>query len=650
MQMSGIKERVRRAPLAGIAVGVMSLLAACSGGGTGSGSGEPGPGGSGGGAAEGTPTPPTDLSVSVGDGTVTLSWSEVADATHYTLYLGTSPGVGPGHGQGTVGVESPLTQQVPFVGQTYYIALTASNGIGEGAISNEITVTLEGEPLAPTGLAATAGDASVELTWDDGVGASGTTLYWSTGPDVGPGNGSEIPGVTSPYTLPGLSNGTDYWFTLVSTNEWGQSATTSNVVTATPGQEQPGEYDPSWGFADPAEVITFTYDAGKTSQENGDLLEDVMEGLTAGQKLQIGAGTYTINPKVTLNLAGTEAAPIWIEPVPGEEVHITRDDQNQNTINIGEGFPTRYLALRNLEITWGDTAVRLYDCANVWIDGCHIHNFGGGGITANANDTDAITITRNEIHDSGNINEGEGMYLGANNGVRVMTNSTIALNHVYDTNGTQGDGIELKQGSYGNRIVENLVHDTNYPCILVYGTGGMEPFNVIERNVCYNSNDNVMQVQGEAHVVNNLCVNGGNAFFSNDHQGTSRDLDVRHNTFINSGNAVNLSDWDNRPGMRFANNVCYSQNATGLRFNGSTGVTVAGNVVLGGVSGVSSGYITGNGLSDFEGLAWDGTALNAKPTAGGAIPGAGDLSAWTILDLLGNARSLPADPGCMDAD
>jgi len=532
-----------------------------------------------------------------------------------------------------------------WVGSLVAVAACSSGGTGStGGAANE------GVPRPPTSVVVSSGDSQVEITFAEGTGADTTTLFWMQGTEIVPTMVEAIPGVQSPFVLPGLTNGTPYAFTLISVNDKGDSIPTA-VYVAVPSSSGTTAYDPPWANVAPQEVITFEYDSSKSTQANGDELEDVLEGLQPGQKLLIGEGTYTVNPKITLNVTGTAQAPVWIEPKPGEQVHITRDDQNQNTINIGEGFPTRYLALRNIEITWGDTVIRMYDCENVWIDGCHIHHFGGGGITANAEDTDSIYITRNEIHDSGNINEGEGMYLGANGGARIMTNSIIALNHVYNTGGKQGDGIELKQGSYGNWIVENLVHDNNYPSILVYGTDGMQPYNVIERNVCYNSGDNVMQVQGEAIVRNNLLVNGGHAFFSNDHQGTSKNLTVVHNTMVNTGPAANLSDWNNRPGMVFANNVCYSKNSTGLRFNGSSGTTVTGNVVVGGVSGApSSGYVMGDGLSDFQGLEWSATALDATPSAGSAISAEGDQAWWLPEDLLGVERVLPVDPGCRDAD
>ena len=52
-----------------------------------------------------------------------------------------------------------------------------------------------------------------------------------------------------------------------------------------------------------------------------------------------------------------------------------------------------------------------------------------------------------------------------------------------------------------------------------------------------------------------------------------------HNTVINSGRGANLSGWDNRPGLVFANNVIYSLSGDAVRWgNGSAGVTLTGNV------------------------------------------------------------------------
>ena len=119
---------------------------------------------------------------------------------------------------------------------------------------------------------------------------------------------------------------------------------------------------------------------------------------------------------------------------------------------------------------------RLSDSTTATISGstnAHLHHAGGEGITTNTRDTSHLFITRNHFHDFTNPRAtGEAMYLGANHGKVVMSYSVIAQNHVHDCGGTQGDGIEVKQGSHHNWIYRNHVHDTNYPCILAYGTGG----------------------------------------------------------------------------------------------------------------------------------------------------------------------------------
>ena len=174
--------------------------------------------------------------------------------------------------------------------------------------------------------------------------------------------------------------------------------------------------------------------------------------------------------------------------------------------------------------------------------------------------------------------------------------------------------------------------------------------NVVERNVCYRSADNVMQVQGEAVVRNNLLISGtGAGFASTDHQGTTVNLEFTHNTVVNEGRGATLSSWNGREGMVFANNVVYSRDAESIRFpNGSAGVTMAGNVVLGPVSGATGGYIAGAGLSDFVDVAWDGSARDAAPVVGSAIIGAGEPAHAAADDITGGARQGSLEAGAFD--
>jgi len=364
-------------------------------------------------------------------------------------------------------------------------------------------------------------------------------------------------------------------------------------------------YQPEWAVIAPKRVIPH---AGG----DGAALVKAVEALQPGDKLEIAAGTYSVERMWDVRVSGTREAPIWITAAEGATVIITRPDAKQNLINIGQGGPVAFLCLRGLEFTGGSHGVRLGQCEDVWIDQCHIHHNDGPNLTANSGNTRRLFLTRNHLHHGGGV--AEGMYLGANNGDHIMSESVIALNHVHDCRGEQGDGIEVKQGSWGNLIAENHIHDTNYPCITVYGTAG-KPVNIIERNLCYNSGDNVMQVQGEAIVRNNVLINGAGAgFASTDHQGKTLNLQVIHNTILNAAHAFRGGSWNGREGMVLANNILYSRDANALHYaNGNAGVLSVGNVVFG--DGPKDGCVKGRGFEDFPGVTLDGSKHNATPAS-----------------------------------
>lgn len=388
------------------------------------------------------------------------------------------------------------------------------------------------------------------------------------------------------------------------------------------------DYDPAWAAIAPTRVLSHTSAEGAT-------LVKAVAGLQPGDRLEIASGIYSIDRLWDIGVSGTATAPIWIVAAKDAKVIITRPDNRQNVINVGQNGPVSYLCLRGLEITGGSHGMRLGRCSQVWIDQCHIHHTGGVCLSANSADTNRLHLTRNHLHHG--AGHAEGMYLGGNDGTHIMSESVIALNHVHDCRGEQGDGIEVKQGSWGNLIAENHVHDTNYPCITVYGTAG-KPVNIIERNLCYRSGDHTMQVQGEAIVRNNLLVSAtGSGFASTDHQGKTRDLQVIHNTIVNANHAFSGGSWNGREGMVLANNVLYSRDANALHFaNGKDGVTISGNVVVG--NGPKDGCTRGRGLQDFTKLSWDASELNATPTTDAPFEQA-DRRFVVDADLHGRART-----------
>ena len=402
-----------------------------------------------------------------------------------------------------------------------------------------------------------------------------------------------------------------------------------------------GQTSPNWHTGQVHRKIRHTYDDRQNDQANGLRLKHRIEDLQPGDMLLIAPGRYSIGPKLVVDLQGTPQAPIWIIGSSKEQpTIITRPDARQNVMNVGERKRTEYVCFQNVEFTGGSTLIRFYDCHHVWLDRCHLHHAGAEGITANTRDTQHLFITNNHFHDFKNPNAtGEAMYLGANQGKAKMSYSVIANNHVHDCGGQQGDGIEIKQGSYNNWVVGNHVHDTQYPCILAYGTGG-KGINLIERNVCYRSNDNTMQVQGEAIVRNNLLMAASGAgFASTDHQGKSTRLTVTQNTIISSRRGANLSSWNDRQNMIFANNAVYTNHGDAIRLpQDAAGVTLAGNVVTGKVSGTARHMLQGNGLSDFNDVSWDAMKRNAMPTPASPLIGtaAGQFSA--TVDLRGHRR------------
>ncbi len=509
-----------------------------------------------------------------------------------------------------------------------------------GATSSTSSVS---GPAAPRGVEIETRGGAIRIDWGPVAGATAYKIYWSTALPVDAGDPS-LTVAAPPLVVPDLSG--VYHVEVSSLGAEGEGPP-SATVSVTVDPPSPERYFPPWANVAPTTTLTIAYRSGETPVENGRRLMSLLNSLLPGDRVEIPSGVWAMDFAFRINAEGTAQAPIWISAASGATPVITRFNDLQNALELGVGGRARYLCLRGIEIRGGDIALRLHDCRSVWIDQCHIHDCAQNAIAANTLSVDALYFTRNEVH--GTNGTGEGFYLGGNDSNPIASRCVVALNQVYDCRGFQGDGIEVKQGSWGNWIAENVVHDTNYPCILAGGTDG-RAVNLIERNVCWRSGDNVMQVQGEAIVRNNVLFDGAIAFHSADHQGSTRNLVVVHNTFINEGLAANMASWGGRPGMVFANNACYSRFGTAIQFgSGSSGVQAGGNVAFGAVYGLSSGFAPGNGLADFRGASWDGSSRDVTPVPSGALAGAAS-AAWAELDQLsGMLRVPPFDTGAAEA-
>ena len=393
------------------------------------------------------------------------------------------------------------------------------------------------------------------------------------------------------------------------------------------------------------------FDPAQSAQQNGARLHAAVGALGPGDGLAIGPGTWIVDARFDVSIQATAAQPVWIYGAdPTRRPVITRSDASQNVLNVGSNAVSRYLVLADLEFTGGSDLLRIYDGSQTWVDGCFLHDGGGVGITAQTHLVTGLFVTRCEVARPGPGTNNEALYLGGNTSAVAVTDSVIAFNHVHSTRGArpgQGDGIELKQGSTRNWILGNHVHGCQNPCILVYGTGGVDE-NVVDGNLLYDSDDAVLQVQGEAFVRNNVAIGGTHAFQSHDHQGTSQRLQVVHNTFVSRGRGAALARWGGRPGMVLANNVIYSTGAEAIWFGiGDAGVTAVGNVLHGALptNAIGPGYLAGTGLADFVAVDPASLAIDATPVVGGALDNRGDPMFAPALDQRVQRRSLPVDPG-----
>ena len=151
-------------------------------------------------------------------GTVTLSGGGYA-ATQATL-VGGSYTYGISANILTVGTD---TLTVSYSGYSNYLA---------AAGTATVTVTASA-PVAPTGLTATAGNASVTLSWTASSGATSYNVYRGT-TSGGESATAIATGITSlSYSNTGLTNGTKYYYKVAAVNGGGTSALSAEV-SATP--------------------------------------------------------------------------------------------------------------------------------------------------------------------------------------------------------------------------------------------------------------------------------------------------------------------------------------------------------------------------------------------------------------------------------
>jgi MYXO-CTERM domain-containing protein len=382
----------------------------------------------------------------------------------------------------------------------------------------------------------------------------------------------------------------------------------------------------------------------------GDDVEAAIAAAQPGDEIVLAGGEYTLTERFSFAVAGTEAMPIIIRAADGELPHLHRPNADQNIVDIDGAT---WVEIRGIQFSGGSAGIRISAADHLTIEDCEI--FGTDDVALRANDDgvtyESLHIVHNHIHDTNNT--GEGMYLGCNEDACRLANSVIERNWVHHTNQAtveQGDGIEIKEGSHDNIIRDNVIHDTTFPCILTYSAEGNGGANIIERNVMWNCGDNGIQSAADAVIRNNIILSAGESGIAMQmHQsGFPDNLSVTHNTILKAGGDA-IAVRDAVGDVIIANNAAYAQAGSAIFIGGgdTSGVIVAGNVGLGGVSGGGGGgYMDGDPTVDFiDGHFGGAPPIDVFPAASGALVGAGDPAYVAEDDFNTLARGGVADVG-----
>lgn len=169
-----------------------------------------------------------------GDEEVSLSWKQFPNVTGYKVYYGTSQD----------NLSQTVTTDVTKAtitglenGTTYYFAVAATSDGWEGKKSSIVSATPEAEklPLRPDFVKATAGDATITVSWKAAENARTYNVYLQKEGEARPTKvASDITGTS--HKLTGLENNKEYTIYVTSQNKVGESGY-SEPAQATPKKE-----------------------------------------------------------------------------------------------------------------------------------------------------------------------------------------------------------------------------------------------------------------------------------------------------------------------------------------------------------------------------------------------------------------------------
>lgn len=387
--------------------------------------------------------------------------------------------------------------------------------------------------------------------------------------------------------------------------------------------------------------------------------ERLANALQPGDELVLHGGIYAQQGRRAVTARGAAGKPIVIRAAAGASPLLTRAGTERDRQNNIEFVDCAHLVIRGLRFQGGSSGVRFIRGHHVTFEDCEVFETANNALTMNSGDCHAFVLRRNHLHHTGLSNagptEGEGMYIGCHDGSCRTTDTVIEGNYIHHLRGTSNggnDGIEIKAGSSGIIVRDNVIHDTNlgrqYPGIFVYGGG--PGTNRVEGNVIWNAGEGI-QVVSDAFVCNNIIFDCSSTGISaGPHAAVPRvhGTTILNNTIINAPVGVRLR-WAAATNVAFANNAVYCPGATAL--DAQTGsALLSHNLVHGRVAG---GAVDGVRLLDggeTERAFTDRARLDFWPRTDSPLVGRADMKFAPGRDFNGRLRTVPGDIGAYESD
>jgi len=403
-----------------------------------------------------------------------------------------------------------------------------------------------------------------------------------------------------------------------------------------------------------------TYKIHPAIADSQEEFETIANFLKPRDELVLYGGVYSQTARRAVTVKGTADKPITIRAAEGLQPLLTHPEDAPARYNNIEFVDCEYLTIRGIYFKGGSSGVRFIRGHHITFEDCQISHTQNNALTMNSGDCDAFIIRRNHIHHTGlskrGSTEGEGMYIGGHDGSYITTNTLVEGNYIHHTRGTSSggnDGIEIKFGSYGNTVRDNVIHDTNigrkYPGIFVYGGG--KGINIVEGNVIWNAGEGI-QVVSDAIIRNNIIFDcSATGITAAPHAAVPhvRNVKIVNNTIINNPRGV-LFRWGTAEQMVFANNAVYCHSLTAIDASGINNSTFSTNYVAGRLVGTAL-----DGSAFYDGGTIDEAFVKPVehdywPKPGSGLIDNADPDFTTELDFNHTSRKPPYDVGAYESD